>query len=39
MPVGKKIIPGVIDPTSNIVEHPEVVADRILNFAGGRRRT
>jgi len=33
LPPGKKIIPGVIDSTSNIVEHPEVVADRILNFA------
>ena len=33
MPAGKKIIPGVIDFTSNTVEHPEVVADRILNFA------
>jgi 5-methyltetrahydropteroyltriglutamate--homocysteine methyltransferase len=33
LPDGKKIIPGVIDSTSNIVEHPEVVADRILNFA------
>ena len=33
LPVGKKIIPGVINSTSNIVEHPEVVADRILNFA------
>ena len=33
MHAGKKIIPGVIDSTSNIVEHPEVVADRILNFA------
>ena len=33
LPVGKKIIPGVIDSTSNTVEHPEVVADRILNFA------
>jgi 5-methyltetrahydropteroyltriglutamate--homocysteine methyltransferase len=33
MPAGKKIIPGVIDSTSNIVEHPEVVADRLLNFA------
>jgi 5-methyltetrahydropteroyltriglutamate--homocysteine methyltransferase len=33
LPAGKKIIPGVIDSTSNIVEHPEVVADRILNFA------
>jgi len=33
LPSGKKVIPGVIDSTSNIVEHPEVVADRILNFA------
>jgi 5-methyltetrahydropteroyltriglutamate--homocysteine methyltransferase len=33
LPAGKKIIPGVIDSTSNIVEHPEVVADRIINFA------
>ena len=33
LPPGKTIIPGVIDSTSNIVEHPEVVADRILNFA------
>jgi len=33
LPAGKKIIPGVIDSTSNIVEHPELVADRILNFA------
>jgi len=33
LPAGKKIIPGVIDSTSNIVEHPEVVVDRILNFA------
>ena len=30
---GKKIIPGVINSTTNVVEHPEVVADRILNFA------
>ena len=34
LPPGKKIIPGVIDSTVNTVEHPEVVADRILNFAG-----
>ena len=33
LPEGKIIIPGVIDSTSNTVEHPEVVADRILNFA------
>lgn len=33
LPEGKIIIPGVIDSTSNFVEHPEVVADRILNYA------
>jgi 5-methyltetrahydropteroyltriglutamate--homocysteine methyltransferase len=33
LPAGKMIIPGVIDSTVNTVEHPEVVADRILNFA------
>ena len=33
LPPGKKIIPGVIDSTTNVVEHPELVADRILNFA------
>ena len=33
LPAGKVVIPGVIDSTVNTVEHPEVVADRILNFA------
>jgi 5-methyltetrahydropteroyltriglutamate--homocysteine methyltransferase len=33
LPPGKIIIPGVIDSTSNFVEHPELVADRIANFA------
>src|SRR5215468_3856132 len=33
LPASKKIIPGVIDSTSNIAEHSEVVADRLLNFA------
>lgn len=33
LPDGKVIIPGVIDSTTNIVEHPRVVADRILRFA------
>jgi len=33
LPPGKIIIPGVIDSTVNTVEHPEVVADRIMNFA------
>ncbi len=34
LPNGKIIIPGVIDSTSNFVEHPELVADRIANYAG-----
>jgi 5-methyltetrahydropteroyltriglutamate--homocysteine methyltransferase len=33
LPDGKIILPGVIDSTVNTVEHPEVVADRLLNFA------
>jgi 5-methyltetrahydropteroyltriglutamate--homocysteine methyltransferase len=33
LPPGKIIIPGVIDSTVNTVEHPELVADRIMNFA------
>jgi len=33
LPDGKIIIPGVIDSTSNFVEHPEVVADRICRYA------
>jgi 5-methyltetrahydropteroyltriglutamate--homocysteine methyltransferase len=33
LPDGKIIVPGVIDSTVNTVEHPEVVADRIQNFA------
>jgi 5-methyltetrahydropteroyltriglutamate--homocysteine methyltransferase len=32
LPEGKVIIPGVIDSTVNTVEHPEVVADRIVNL-------
>jgi 5-methyltetrahydropteroyltriglutamate--homocysteine methyltransferase len=33
LPDGKIIIPGVIDSTSNFVEHPELVADRVLQYA------
>ena len=33
VPDGKVIMPGVIDSTSNIIEHPDLVADRIVNFA------
>ena len=34
LPEGKYVIPGVLDSTSNIVEHPEVVADRLIRYAG-----
>src|ERR671918_1591438 len=33
LPEGKVLIPGVIDSTTNFVEHPEVVAERIERFA------
>jgi 5-methyltetrahydropteroyltriglutamate--homocysteine methyltransferase len=33
LPDGKMLVPGVVDSTSNFVEHPEVVAQRLLNFA------
>ena len=33
LPDGKVLIPGVVSHATNVVEHPEVVADRILNFA------
>jgi 5-methyltetrahydropteroyltriglutamate--homocysteine methyltransferase len=33
LPEGKVIIPGVIDSTSNFVEHPELVAERIVRYA------
>ena len=33
LPAGKKIIPGVITHASNIVEHPELIAERIGRFA------
>jgi 5-methyltetrahydropteroyltriglutamate--homocysteine methyltransferase len=33
LPEGKVLIPGVIDSTTNYIEHPEVVARRILDYA------
>jgi 5-methyltetrahydropteroyltriglutamate--homocysteine methyltransferase len=33
LPDGKAIIPGVITHASNIVEHPELIAERIMRFA------
>jgi 5-methyltetrahydropteroyltriglutamate--homocysteine methyltransferase len=33
LPAGKILIPGVIAHTTNCVEHPALVADRLLNYA------
>jgi 5-methyltetrahydropteroyltriglutamate--homocysteine methyltransferase len=33
LPEGKAIIPGVVTHASNIVEHPELIAERITRFA------
>ena len=33
LPQGKAIIPGVISHTTNLVEHPELIAERIVRFA------
>jgi 5-methyltetrahydropteroyltriglutamate--homocysteine methyltransferase len=35
LPDGKKILPGVVSHATNVVEHPELVADRITRFAEG----
>ena len=34
LPEGKVLIPGVIDTSTNFVEHPDLVAQRILRYAG-----
>jgi len=33
LPDGKLLIPGVVSHATNIVEHPQVVADRIMRYA------
>ena len=33
LPEGKKLIPGVVSHQTNIVEHPELVAERLVRFA------
>jgi 5-methyltetrahydropteroyltriglutamate--homocysteine methyltransferase len=40
LPDGKLILPGVVSHATNVVEHPELVAQRILHFAKlvGRER-
>jgi 5-methyltetrahydropteroyltriglutamate--homocysteine methyltransferase len=33
LPPGKILIPGVLDTTTNYIEHPELVAQRLLRYA------
>ena len=33
LPNDKVLVPGLIDSTSNFVEHPELVADRLIQFS------
>lgn len=33
LPAGKLLIPGVVSHATNLVEHPQVVADRIVRYA------
>ena len=33
LPKDKILVPGLIDSTSNFVEHPELVADRLIQFS------
>jgi 5-methyltetrahydropteroyltriglutamate--homocysteine methyltransferase len=34
LPEGKVLIPGVLDSTTNYIEHPELVAQRLMRYAG-----
>jgi len=34
LPEGKILLPGVVSHSTNLVEHPELVAERILRFTG-----
>jgi 5-methyltetrahydropteroyltriglutamate--homocysteine methyltransferase len=33
LPDGKVILPGIVSHATNVIEHPEVVADRIVRYA------
>jgi 5-methyltetrahydropteroyltriglutamate--homocysteine methyltransferase len=33
LPEGKIILPGVVSHSTNLIEHPELVAERIARFA------
>ena len=34
VPAGKMLMPGVVSHATNVVEHPELVAERLTRFAG-----
>jgi 5-methyltetrahydropteroyltriglutamate--homocysteine methyltransferase len=33
LPAGKKLLPGVISHCTNLVEHPELIAERLIRYA------
>ena len=33
LPAGKILIPGVVSHATDLVEHPELLADRVITFA------
>jgi 5-methyltetrahydropteroyltriglutamate--homocysteine methyltransferase len=33
LPDGRKLIPGVISHSTNVVEHPELIAERLVRLA------
>ena len=33
LPEGKVLIPGMVDTTTNFIEHPELIADRLVQYA------
>jgi 5-methyltetrahydropteroyltriglutamate--homocysteine methyltransferase len=33
LPEGKILIPGVVSHATNVLEHPEVIADRLIHYA------
>jgi 5-methyltetrahydropteroyltriglutamate--homocysteine methyltransferase len=37
LPAGKILIPGVVSHATNVVEHPELIADRLAAYAGAVR--
>jgi 5-methyltetrahydropteroyltriglutamate--homocysteine methyltransferase len=34
LPEGRKLVPGAVSHSTNVVEHPELVAERLVRVAG-----